>query len=184
MTPYRFIAGCRAAAKFVFDHDGQFSYRTRTRPARTLADLERDGARGWCVFEPSALYPGQTPEAFAFFCDFAFEVARALPGRKLFACDELQTLVGVNSTTQEFQSVIETGRIYGLDFAGITIAPNLIHNRIRGQATEVVAFRTVESNALAWLEDRGFNPAAVAALPRGAYLCRTNEGAETAGRVF
>jgi hypothetical protein len=180
----RYVVGAKASAKFVFDHDGQFSYRLRITPARTLQELEAAAARGWCVFEPSELYPGQTCEAFAMFCDFAFSCAKELPGRKLFACDELQTLVGTNSTTTEFQSVVETGRVYGLDLAAISIAPNLIHNRIRGQATEVVSFRTMESNALAWLEERGFDPEAVKNLPKGSYLCRTNDGGESAGRVF
>jgi hypothetical protein len=180
----RFVAGAKCQAKFVFDHDGQFAYRLRVTPARTLAELERDAARGWCVFEPSELYPGQTPEAFAFFCDFAFHCAKAMPGKKLFACDELQKLVGCNATIDEFQTVIETGRIYGLDAAMISIAPNAIHNRIRGQATEVVSFLTLEEGALTWLASRGFDPERVRALPRGAYLCRTEMGAESAGRVF
>jgi hypothetical protein len=76
---------------------------------------------------------------------------------------------------------LENGRIRGLDFAGIT---NLVHNRIRGQATEVVTFRQGTAEALPWLELRGFDREEVMQLPRGAYIARGESGSEVRGRVF
>jgi hypothetical protein len=131
------------------------------------------------------MFPGRTEEAFAFFCDFAFTVSTRMPGRKIFACDELQVLVGTNGITPELALVLETGWRYGLDFAGITQQPNLIHNRVRNQATEVVAFQQMDPRSVDWCEAVGFDPEAIRGLAPGSYLARNlKTGGTAAGRVF
>jgi hypothetical protein len=149
-----------------------------------MEELGAGLARGWCVFEPSALFPGRLPEAFEFFCDYTFEVSRRLGGRKLFACDELQRLVGTMFLSDRLAAVLETGRVYGLDAAMIGIAPNLLHNRIRNQVTEVVTFQHMDPAAMSFLEAFGFDPGQVRALPRGAFIARNDAGGQTAGRLF
>lgn len=181
----RYLLGSRARCKFVFDHEGEFSSRMRARPARTLPQLAEAAGREWCVFDPATMFPGRTGAAFAFFCDFAFTLATRTPGRKIFACDELQTLVGTNVIIEELSLVLETGRRYGLDFAGITQQPNLVHNRIRNQATEVIAFQQMDARSVEWCESVGFDGDAIRALPPGSYLARNlKSGGTAAGRVF
>jgi hypothetical protein len=81
--------------------------------------------------------------------------------------------------------VLETGRRYGLDAAMISQQPNLIHNRIRNQLTEVVTFQQMDPTAVDWLETVGFDPEAVRALRPGQFLVRNlNSGAQTNGKVF
>ncbi len=179
-----FVLGWRGAAKFIFDFDGQFAFRHRIRAARVPAEIDAAAARGFCVYDPATMFPGERMLGFAFFCEYASTMSAGREGRKLFACDELQQCVGDERTCQELQEVLENGRIKGLDFAAITIAPNLVHNRIRGQATEVVTFRQGTAEALPWLALRGFDKEAVMALPRGHYIARGESGGETRGRVF
>lgn len=142
-------------------------------------------AHGWSIFDPSAMFPDHLEDGFRFWCEFAFQASTARPGRKIAACDELQVLVGTNQVSPELCLVLETGRRYGLDFAAISQAPNLVHNRIRNQLTEVVAFVTVDPRGLEWLEAVGFDPDQVRTLRPGAYLARSLiSGAQTAGAVF
>jgi hypothetical protein len=35
------------------------------------------------------MFPGQAPEAFAFFCQWAFNASRRGPGKKVFLADEV-----------------------------------------------------------------------------------------------
>jgi len=73
----------------------------------------------------------------------------------------------------------------GLDFAGIAQQPNLIHNRVRNQATEVVAFQQMDPRAVDWCAAVGFDPEAIRALRPGEYLARNLKSGGTArGRVF
>lgn len=107
-----------------------------------------------------------------------------MAGRKIFACDELQKLTDTNRISQELSTVLETGRRYGLDFAGISQAPNLIHGRIRNQLTEVVTFQTLDRNALSFLADAGFNPQEVSRLAPLHYLARNlTTGGQSGGKL-
>ncbi len=131
------------------------------------------------------MYPGRTAEAFDFFCRWAFESSGRLPGRKLFACDELQVLVNTAALPAALALVLETGRRVGLDVALIAQQPNLVHNRIRNQMTAVVTFQQVDPRAVDWCAEVGFDPAAVRALRPGHYLARNlKTGGQSAGRVF
>lgn len=85
----------------------------------------------------------------------------------------------------ELACVLETGRRYGLDWAGIAQQPNLIHNRIRNQATEVVAFQQMDPRAVDWCAAVGFDGDAIRALAPGQYLAKNlKTGGLVAGRVF
>lgn len=181
----RFLLGVPARYKFVYDHQGELAYRLKFTPATDLDSLADGTLRGWGVFDPARMFPGRTPEGFAFFCDYAFNASTRLAGRKLFACDELQALTDTNTFSAELALVLETGRRYQLDAAMISQAPNLLHNRIRNQLTEVVTFRHGDERALDWLVAAGFGADAVRALPPGQYLARNlATGGEARGRVF
>lgn len=181
----RYLLGTPAGLKFVFDHEGELSHRLGVPPAVNVDQLGQAAASGWCIYDPAAMFPGRLEEAFNFFCEFAFTVATRIPGRKIFACDELQKLVGTAKVSTELAMVLETGRRYGLDAAMISQQPNLIHNRIRNQVTEVVTFQQMDPNAVEYLEAVGFEPEQIRALRPGSFLARNlNSGAQSSGKVF
>lgn len=180
-----YVKGADARIRFVFDHEGELQARLKFRAALRMEELGAAVQTGWCVFDPSLMFPGRTQEAFAFFCDFAFQLSSRLPGKKLFACDELQKLVGTNRITPEFASVLETGRRWGLDAVMIAQQPNLVHNRVRNQMTEVVAFQQRDESAYGILvKDWGFQEAELKGLRPGQFICRSSAGGESRGRVF
>lgn len=169
-----------AALKFVFDHQGEFAVRARVRSARTLKEF----VGPVICFDPAQMFPGRTEEAFRFFCDFAFTVARHTRGRKLFCCDELQKLIGTSNheMPQELRTLLETGRREELDFVAIAQSPNTIHTRVRNQMTEIVCFRQADERATRFVEQLGIVDARK--LAPGEYRrLEVNTGALYRGRV-
>ncbi len=181
----RLILGYPAQTKFVFDHEGELQQRLRVRAAETPAGLALAAASGWCIFDPGRLWPGRGEEAFTFFADFAFQVSSRLPGTKLFACDELQMLIGTHTIPQELRCILQTGRRYGLDCVLVSQQPNELHNKVRAQLTEVVSFVQAEPRAIEWLAGYGFQEEGLRALRPGEFVGRRRgAAAETRGRVF
>ena len=152
---WRAFDGAKLKQLYVFDHEGEFSRKTGIRPAQTPRDF---GGRV-IAFDPSLMFRGRFAEAFAFFCDFAFEHSTRFDGAKLFCCDELQKFIGTSASEipQELKNILETGRRYELDFMAISQAPNLIHNRVKNQLSEIVAFQLIEENAAKFVESFGFS---------------------------
>ena len=108
-----------------------------------------------------------------------------LPGTKLLAVDELQKITDAHDNPWEWSLVLETGRRAGLDVLAITQQPNLIHNRVRTQMTEVATFGQSDKNAIAWLADIGFDPQAVRDLRPGKFIARNLLNMEEeSGQVF
>lgn len=180
---------------FIFDHEGEFAFRNGIQPCYNSDDLERAYPGGLLCFDPVEQFPGQTFEAFDWFCGFVFELRRWIirnaeqPEAEpiaLFACDELQKLTDVYSLAQSFATLLETGRRYGIDTLFIGQQINLIHNRIRNQATECVTFNHVDPMILAAMQDWGFNPDEVAALEfPGEYLLKSFVGGnDVRGHLF
>ena len=169
---------------FIFDHEGQFSQRNRVQPAQTNSEIREAVKRGFLVFDPSRMFPGRLPEAFEWFCKYAFLMAERLPGKKLFCCDELQVLTGTDRISQPVAAVLECGRNRALDFAAATLTYNAIHNRIRGQMTETIAFRSEEDRALEKLVEKGFDPEEIRNLPKGSWVLRNTDGACHRGKYF
>ena len=171
----------KAKWKFIFDHQGEFSARFGKPGAVTISDLcEQTGAGGWVVFDPIQ-FANETgpdgerrglPGAFAFFCAFVMCISENHAGRKILVCDELQKLVNASRSPDELQTILDTGRRFQLDFYAITQAPNLIHNSIRNQITEIYSFRQCDKNAVVFLTDNGFNENEIRNLPRFKYLWR------------
>ena len=181
----RFVVNTPARIKFVYDHEGECSYRAGINPARTIEELGRAAGTPWCVFDPATMFPGDAEGGWRFFCDFAFSVSNKLQGRKLLCTDELQKITDTHKLSKPFATVLETGRRYELDCAFIAQQPNLLHNRVRNQLTEVVSFLQLDHNAIGWLEGIGFDGQALPALRPGAFLTRNlRNGTSEAGRVF
>lgn len=180
----RSLLGTKARVKFIFDHKGEVCARLGCKPCFGPRDLAAAVPTGWVIYQPAKMFPGRPDKGFLFFCELAYDLSQSIPGTKLFACDELQQWIDTNSIPIEFGQVIYDGRIRGLDASLISSEPHAIHNRVRGQITEVAAFRTEEENALAWLSKRGFDVERVKLLPPGHFICRNDQGLESCGAVF
>jgi hypothetical protein len=170
---------------FIFDHEGEFAARTGWPSARSQEDLEQD--RHIQVFDPIDLYPGDKETAFEFYCDYVFAYAQSQEdqGKQfLFACDELQKIGGTDVLPQDLSCLVETGRRYCIDTVFIAQQPNLVHNRLRNQVTEVVTFRHNENRAIDWLVQYGFDEDRIRELGSGDFVCRTDRGDEVSGNIF
>jgi GTPase SAR1 family protein len=180
----RFVQNTEAK-RFIFDHEGEFAFRTGLKAATGARELLDRVSRPYVIFDPVEMFPGDTEAGFAFFCQWSFEMGSRLPGTKLFACDELQKLGGTNTVPWELALLLETGRRHSIDTVFIAQQPNLIHNRIRNQLTEVVSFAQLDDNAIHFLADVGFKEDELRALQPGQYVVRNlNSGAESRGRIF
>lgn len=172
---------------FIFDPEGEFSDKTKFRPARTCNELTKSAGQGRVVYDPSFMFPGATQRGFNFFADFTFTLATRLPGRKLFVCDELQKFIGTSNADMphELALILETGRRYALDGIFVAQSPNLIHTRVRNQLTEIVTFRQVDERAKKFLVSLGFPEQQLAGLTPGKYLSLAlNTGKFSSGKVF
>lgn len=171
---------------FVFDNECEFSYRLGVQPSRSVEELEKSVETGLTLFDPSTLFEGETPEAWDFFCEWVFQFAKQnlQTGPKLLVCDELQVITSTAQMPFETTLVVETGRRYQLDFAGIAQQLNLLHNRMRNQITELVSFRQEDSLVLDVLEKKGFDAEQIRALADGQFVWRNFQtGASGSGSI-
>jgi hypothetical protein len=165
----RYLSNAPQGKVFLFDHEGEYSFRKRIQPCLSMERLSDELEKQYIIYDPSDDFPGDTLEAFNFFCDWTFEVCKGIPGTKLFASDELQKIVATDSLPQEFCCVVETGRRRGIDTFFVCQQPNLLHNRLRNQLTEIVTFAHLDKRALIFLEELGFNADEIRALERGEF---------------
>lgn len=182
----RYVLNADYERKFIFDHEGEFQQRLNCGASFRLAEIRevvKNG--GWFVYDPSEEFPGAVREGFDAFCAAVFDAAGEFPGSKLFACDELQKLVGTNSITHPLACVMETSRRRTLDSVMIAQSANTIHNRIREQLTEVVTFKQLTDNAIDFLGQMGFQAEEIRGLGVGDYIAKNlRSGAEARGNVF
>jgi hypothetical protein len=135
---------------------------------------------GRIIYDPAADFPGALADGWDVFCAVAFEMARRGQSPLLLAADEIQQLGDALTISPEFAACLETGRRYGLDLALSGQQLNIIHNRIRNQATEIVAFAQGDERALKFLGDMGIDVERVRALPPHHYVhLDTRTGAVT-----
>jgi DNA helicase HerA-like ATPase len=172
-------------ARFIFDpQDAQYQSRLGLPAAESVGECEASLADGWTVFDPNALFPGRHSDAFAWFCAWAFEAAARGPGRKVLLVDEVWRYCSPNAIPPALATVIQTGRVRGLDVMFATQRPNRLNEAITNEVSELVCFRTQGFNALRVLTDLGA-PQEVDSLPPGQFValnCQT--GGQLRGRVF
>lgn len=186
----RYLAGAIAEKVFIYDHQSEFSERLGLEPLPlTLAALgEHADRHRVTICDPSLT---RTPAALGFelFCQFCREYAQLLPApcSTLLVCDELHRLQETTATglPESFVDVLEFGRRDGLDVLIASQAPNLLHNRIRNQITEVAAFSLIDERAASWLEPVGVDADDLRRLPRGQYIyINLDTGDQRRGVVF
>jgi hypothetical protein len=180
----RYLLNAPAAAYFIFDDLGRAATRLRIRPARTAREVEQALASRWVVFNPHTMFPGETKQAFRWFCSWIAHVAQRGPGRKLVMVDEVWQWQTPSGLSGEFARLVQAGREDGVELVLCTQLPHKLHAAVVGQAAEVVAFRLDERLALAKLAELGFRPAEVANLPLWHWIARNRlTGREIQGQT-
>lgn len=175
------------ACRFIFDDRGQAAARLKLKPCGTARECELALATGWVCFNPHVAFPGERYSgAFPWFCDWTMDCCKRGPGRKIVMIDELwEYSHSRKPVPPKLENIIRTGRTEGLEFLSATHSPKEYHELIRSQATEFVAFNTIEPAQLDSI--RPYWPGVVKAadLPKGHYLAfnRDSRG-ELAGRMF
>ncbi len=174
-----------ARCKFVFDHKSEFASLAGAIQCRTFSEIEEAVPTGWIVFNPHHLFPGQLPQAFNFFCDFAWSLSEGIGFTKLFVADEL-SLLTESSNPPELCRLMEDGRSVQLDCLMTSHGANTLHNRIRGQFTEIVSFFQRSEPAIEVMEKEfDFDGEVLRSLARGEFCAQNLEtGRFVGGRVF
>lgn len=182
------IKSAKARWKFVFDaKGGEIGKRFNLPSCYTIDDLVAATEKGgWVVFNPSKEFLGRRKEAFAFFCDFVWNISTVLKGKKILCGDELQSVTDKRKPTHELQVILDEGRSYQLDTFFISSAPNRIFCDHRSQFNRVIAFRQIDGNATEFLQEAGIDEEAVRNLKNGEYLWRHTDTGEagSGGKAF
>lgn len=165
-VPYDFV--------WAFDHQSELSELLKVENAVTTQDIEEQTWQGFCLFDPAILFPGEMHAGFDFYSDYVFQFSQRSPGKKLFVCDEFQLFSQTDSFSWELSRLIENGRRYQIDCLFISQQPNLIHNRVRNQLTEVVCFQQTDWRVLQCLAEWGFDPQEVSTLKVPGYFVINN----------
>jgi len=137
------------------------------------------------VFNPHRMFPGDTANAFRWFCKWAYDCARRGPGKKVLLVDEVWQWCSPNAIPRELALVAQTGREENLELLKATQLPHKVNASVTGQATELVSFRLTEPLALNRVAELGADRALVAGLPLGTFVSWNRlTGASLTGRRF
>jgi hypothetical protein len=158
--------------RFIFDPESEYSQRLQMPAARTLYELSVQLCQGWVIFDPHTLFAGKLEEAFAFFCNFAFQLSEDIPGRKLLVVDEAWRYVSTRKQPDELANCVQSGRKRGLESMFNTQMPNLLYSAIRNECTELVCFRLEDDNALDFAKQKGMDVEEIRRLPDLHFVAR------------
>ncbi len=168
----RYIQNAEYDHVFIFDHKLEFQQRLGIVSHNTIDECAQALSKGEknISYHYREEFPGDPDSAFRFYCEWTYEMARVIQGKTLLAIDEVNRFTGTGDMVWEFGQAIEDGRLNGLDFAGTSHAANQIHNRLRLQLSEIIAFRSKDKRPLDFLQENGFPIEEVKALPKGAFI--------------
>ena len=183
---FAYLLNVLAACRFIFDDRGQASTRLKLKACTTLRELELALLTRWVCFNPHIMFPGaRLPDGFLWFLNWVFEVSKRGPGKKILFVDELwQWSNSRRPVPPELENVIRTGRTEGLELLSATHSPREYHELIRSQATEFIAFNTIEPAQLESIEPYWSGVEAAARLQAGQFLAYDrNSGGTAAGML-
>lgn len=174
---FRFLCGWRAAWRFVFDHDDQWTRKLQRPAASTWQDCKRQLAAGrLCIFNPRPRFGRDRRGAFCWFVRNVFDASERINQVKLLVAEEIGmcTPESRNELDPEIDDLMTLGRRRELDLIACSQLPNEIHHKIRNQFTHMAAFRFSDPNPLRWLEGFGYDPEQIKTLPKFSYLWKPN----------
>lgn len=190
----RYVRNSSFRRYFIFDHKSEFENRMGIEPCYEIEEAGKKLAAGekHISYHYSDEYPGDVETAFQMFCEWSYEVCKAMEqsgdgkaGNSLFVCDEVNRFTTPSELGFGFKQLVEDGRLQGLDLVATSHAANQISNRLRLQLSEIVALKTSDERPLAFLEDSGFDPEEVSRLNRGAYIVKNMDTEVfTRGKLF
>lgn len=156
----------------------KFVYDPNLEAARKLGWQAAQSVKGLCglfdsrkpiVYYPGAMFPGEPEKGIAFFTQFVWNVCQGKQGVKLFACDEVQTCVGLHlkAIPPAFKMIMDQGRREEIDVLLAAQGINDIHSRIRKQATAVFVYKVpmTDNTAINALAEMGIAREEVLSLP-------------------
>jgi hypothetical protein len=180
----RYLVNAPLEFRFIFDPEDEYSQRLKLSGARDAYGLSLQLCTGWVLFDPHTMFAGRLDAAFAFFCEWTFEMSDRLPGRKLVVVDEAWKYVNTRTHPVELEACVRSGRKRGLQCLFNTQTPNLLHSTIRNECSELVCFRLSDKNCLAMPDERGFNVEEIKALPDLHFISRNlDSGGELRGAI-
>lgn len=178
----RYLINGDFTCRFIFDVEGEAAKRLGL-PLRGDADIFFALPTGWVLFDPHPMFPGRLDEAFAFFCDWTFEMCSRLPGQKILMVDEVWKYISTAKVPDELAVCVQTGRKRGLAMVFNTQLPNKLHLSLRNECSELVCFRLQDSTVLEFPVERGFNSDELRALPDLHFISRSEQGGERRGQI-
>jgi len=130
----------------IADHEGEFSERLHvplcTDWSAFYSALETQ--RVICL-DITEVAPGQTLETFDELAKQTLDLAKSVFDGKgmtvLFVIDEVQKYTSTSTVPENFKTLVETGRKWGVDTLSISQRPNKIHGDLLEQFTEIFFFQ-------------------------------------------
>lgn len=168
----RYLVNAPLSVRFIFDPDDEYSERLQLPQAHDAYGLDLQLCQGWVLFNPHTIFPGRLDDAFAFFCDWSYEVSDRLPGRKVLVVDEAWKYVTGRRHPSELEKCVRGGRHALMDCMFNTQTPGQLHETIRNECTELVCFSLQEDKTLEWPTSKGFDPEELKALPDLHFVAR------------
>lgn len=173
----------------IFDPEHEFAGRFGVEPIFTFDDVDKARAKNRIVcFDPERYEV--LPEGFEDFCRFNWETAQIFhspDGKKnysiLMVVDELQDYVDHDRVPVSFRPCIQKGRRYHLEMVCISQQPNLLHNIIRTQTTEVIVFAQTDILATKFNSRLGVPMEEILALPDLHFLRKVGNSPVEKGEI-
>lgn len=188
----RYLVNADLSVRFLFDAESserdpsqnEFSDRLELPPAGDAYDLSLALCRGWVPFDPHQLFTGRLEEAFAFFCEWAWEKSAQIPGNKVVVVDEVWRYASPHKIPPGLANIVQSGRKRGLHLLVNTQEPNRLNSSILNGMSEFVCFKLQSNPALELAESYGFNREEVAGLPALQFVARNlDSGGELRGKI-
>ena len=173
---------------FIFDHKLEFLERMGIQPYYTVGECaealkRKETTISYCYAEE---FEGEVETAFEFYCEWVYEVSKVIPGTKLIVIDEVNRFTQTWETGYSaFKTLIQDGRLQGLDLISTSHGANEISTKLRNQLTEIVALHSVDRRSVKFLEENNFDPDEVMSLEVGQFVAlETDTGTFHRGHLF
>jgi len=189
---FRYLVNADLSVRFLFDPDpgefnpdvGEFADRLGLSPAYDEYTLALAVVRGWVAFDPHTMFPGRLEEAFAWFCEWSWNLSLKIPGQKVLVVNDAWNYCSPHSIPPGMAKIVQSGRHRRLHLMIVTTEPNKLNSSVLNGVSECVAFRLQSKQALALVTDQGFDANEVAALDRLQFVARNRDsGGELRGKV-
>jgi GTPase SAR1 family protein len=171
----RYLANIAAKVRYIWDPEGEWAGRFNLPVCRTGQEMWEAAPFGWVCYDPSEEFEDEA-EGLECFAEWVMTHAGRIGGRKVFVIDEMHQYVTGHKLTPHLKALVTRGRRRGVDSVFLATSPNTVHNIIRSNTTERVAFHCDDPTSSDVLKSWGFDFEEVAKLPRHAWIARTGMG--------